>query len=756
MSIEFHTRRSFIKGVSATTLGVTFAFVLPGCRPTGEVSDRPNDTALLSWLTLHPDNSATIEIPQTDLGQSVSTTIPQIVADELELDWSSVSYSFYDPRKNAAHDNVFGWTATLGSLSAHYLYDPARTAAAQIRYMLLSAAATTLGVPLDTLSAEASHIMHVETGRSLAFAELAQLAVDVAPPDITQVKLKDPSQRKIVGLPVAQLGIEDIVRGKRVFGIDIDLPGMRYAAVRQSPVYGARIVSIEDDAIRRLSGNPAVHRISGDHVGYNSPVPEGEDPELWAAAVNVDDCVAVVADSWWEAKVALDSLSIQWSGSEHETFSSTGLAEMLKEKVQNAMATVAEVGNVDAALKSSAQSASAVYSYPFMEPAPMEPMNCSALVDENEVHVWTNSQYADDAWRLAHEICDVPPEQAHIHLMHAGGGFGRRLQNDFVYLAVHLAKQNAGTPIKMLFTREESTKHSYYAPLTVTKFDGALDSEGAVSAWRCRVASGYSAEQSYGAARFPFNVPNIRIEYERTQSTPVPFGWMRGVGFTQHLWMNYSFLDELRVKSGKQTIDFYKDLLDPGRIPVDADNYELAMDRARRHIRLLEHAASAGPWRSPKPEGIGRGIAVSDSDYTAGYGSSTKVAIVDVTLDKDGVPKIERVYIAIDAGTVINPDVVHAQLEGGVAYALTTAFMSEITVENGQVEQSNFHDYPMLKLHEMPKVDIDILPSEGTPTGVGEDSVPITIAALVNAIADAGGPRVRRLPINLADASDAA
>lgn len=747
MSINSHTRRTFIKGVSATTLGVTFAFVLPGCRPTGELSDRPVDTAILSWLTLHSDNSATIKIPQTDLGQCVSTTIPQVVADELELEWSSVSYSFYDPRKNAEQDNAFGWTATLGSLSAHYLFDPARTAAAQIRFMLLSAAATRLGVPQNTLSAEASHVVHGETGRSLTFAELAQLAVDVAPPDVTQVKLKDSAERKIVGQPVAQLGIEDIVRGKRVFGIDFDLPGMRYAAVCQSPVYGAKIVAIDDDAMRRLPGNPAVHRIPGAHVGYNSPVPEGEDPELWAAAVNVDDCVAVVADSWWEAKVALDSLSIRWSGSEHETFSSRSLSELLEEKVQNPMTSVAEVGDVDAALAASAQSSSAVYSYPFMEPAPMEPMNCSALVDKNEVHVWTNSQYADDAWRLAHEICDVPPEHAHIHLMHAGGGFGRRLQNDFVYFAVHLAKQNAGIPIKMLFTREESTKHSYYAPLTVTKFDGALDSEGAVTAWRCRVASGYSAEQSYGAARFPFNVPNIRIEYERTQSTPVPFGWMRGVGFTQHLWMNYSFLDELRVKSGKRTIEFYKDLLDPDRIPADTDNYDLAMDRARRHIRLLEHAASDGPWRSPKPEGIGRGIAVSDSDYTAGYGSSTKVAIVDVTLDQDGVPKIERVYIAIDAGTVINPDVVHAQLEGGVAYALTTAFMSEITVENGQVEQSNFHDYPMLKLHEMPQVDIDILPSDATPTGVGEDSVPITIAALVNAISDAGGPRIRRLPI---------
>ena len=743
------SRRGFIKAVSVTALGVSFTASLPIARAlaqsTGDVAgDGPN---LLSWVTIHRDNSATVIVPQTELGQGVATTIPQVIADELGLDWARVIPAFYDPRVNADRDNVYVWTATLGSMSAHYLYEPARQAAAQIRMLLIDAASDRLGIPATALNAAASHVRHAPTGRSISYAALAPAAAKLPVPE--RPILKRATDQTLIGKPIGQFGLDAIMHGAKQFGIDIELPGMRFAAILQSPVLGGRVVRFDSATLAGRPGHPTAYRVEHGLVGYNSPVPEGEDPELWATAVTTDDAVAVVADTWWHAKTALEALPVEWSESVHRRFSSKALSQALADKVNEALPLVAETGDFDAALALCAQELSAVYRYPYMEQAPLEPMNCTALVDDSSVHVWTNTQFADDAWRIAYEVGGVPPEQAHVHLVPAGGGFGRRLQNDFVFQAVQIARQTPGTPVKLLWTREESTRHSYYAPLTVARFDGGVDALGSLIAWRCRVASGTSADQAYGATRIPFQVPNARFEYQRDQSTPVPFGFMRGVGFTQHVWMNFSFLDEVRLLSGRDPIDFLRTLIDHTAIPSNSDNYDLAVARARRHQRVLEFVARQWAWNAPKPKGTGRGLAITDSDYYPGYGSSTKAAIVDVSLAESGEPRVERVFIAIDAGTIINPDIVHAQLEGGVAYALTTALMSEITVESGQVQQSNFHDYPILTMDRMPPVEIAILPSDDTPEGVGEDAVPITIAALVNAIADAGGPRVRNLPIRI-------
>ncbi|MFT4583979.1 MAG: isoquinoline 1-oxidoreductase beta subunit [Gammaproteobacteria bacterium] len=744
------SRRSFIKGVSCTAFGVGFVVAMPVSRATTPWQSPTvgSPTELLSWVIIHPDNTTTIHVPQTELGQGASTTIPQVLADELDLDWSLVKFEFYDPSVNASQANPFAWTTTVSSSSAHYLFTPIRTAAAQIRTMLVNAAAVRLNVSVGELEPSRSFIKHGASGRMLAYAELAADASKLGAPQPDQVTLKSATNQTLIGKPLERLDLVSITQGTKQFGIDVDLSGMRFAAIRQSPIYGASLHRFDAASIADMPGSPHVFALKRALVGYNSPVPEGADPDLWAATVKIDDSVAIVADSWWQAKSALEALPIHWSESPHQTFSSVALTELLVEKVQNALPIVAETGDFDAALKTAAQTLDAVYVYPFMDPAPLEPMNCTALVDGGEVHVWTNSQYPDDAWRIAYELGEVAPAQAHLHLMPAGGGFGRRLHNDFVYQAMQIAKQNSGTPVKLLWTREETTKHSYYAPLTVARFDGGLDAKGNVSAWRCRVASGFSAEQSYGAVRIPFRPPNTRFEYQRDQNTPVPFGWMRGVGFTQHHWMNFSFLDEMRIASGKDAISFYRELLDSEQIPIDTTNYAINVERMKRNLRLLDYAINVGPWHAPKEAGVGRGLCVSDSDYFAGYTTSTKAAIVDVAIGKDGKPVVESVFIAIDAGIAINPDIVRAQLEGGVAYALTTALMSEITVENGQVQQSNFHDYPMLTMTQMPRIDVVILPSDEPPRGVGEDAVPVTIAALVNAIVDAGGPRIRRLPIN--------
>lgn len=743
------SRRRLLSGSAIIATGTRFAIILPvfGSRDATAISSN-EAVDLLSWVEIKPDNSAVIRIPQTDIGQGINTTLAQIIAEEMDLDWARVSTKAYDPRVNAERQNPYIWTTTLGSSSAHYLYEPVRLAAATIKKKLISAAALQLKVAPEHLHADQGHVVHAKTGRRIPFSKVAASAAELQLSEQFPVEYKPVAQRRLIGSSVPALELKAMTAGEKRFGIDIDVPGMRFAAISQSPVYGAKLLKVEMEGIRKLSGNPSVVRVSGKTIGFNSPVPEGEDPDLWAAEVRCDDAIAVVADTWWQAKTVLEGLDITWSSSKHRALSSEKMFVEFAQRVNSVLPKSGGQGNFERAMSRADQKLSALYSYPYVEAAPLEPMNCTALVDDNGVQLWTNSQFPDDAWRIAFETAGVDPNDVTLHLMAAGGGFGRRLHNDIVYQAIQIACQHRGIPIKLLATREESMKHSYYSPLTVAKFDAAVGSDGTVDGWRCRVASSFAPDQSYGATRLPFVVPNTHFEYERHMSVPVPFGWVRGVGFAQHLWMNFSFLDEIRLAIGADAIGFFRAHLDPSRIPKDVDEYDLAVDRALRTRRVLDYCVEKGGWSNEKPPGVGRGICASDSDYYPGFGSSTKAAMVDIVLDKKGSLTVNRVFIAIDAGTVINPDIVKAQLEGGVAFALSTALYSEISVKNGSVEQSNFHDYPVLRMKKMPRVEVAMIPSDSTPLGVGEDAVPITIAALVNAIVDAGGPRIRRLPIS--------
>ncbi len=742
------TRRGFVTGALVTAAGVSFTLSLAGCGDRTKVSDnRETGVELLSWVVIHPDNSVTLRVPQTEIGQGVLTTIPQMLAEELELDWSTLKSEFYDPAVNAARDNVYVWTAVLSSHSAQTLFEPTQRAGAQVRTMLIRAAAAQLKVSEAELEAVKGSIRHKASGKELSYASVAEAAAKMPIPDPKTVKLKDASNRQLIGKAIPRRDAGAAIQGKTIYGIDFELPGMRFAAVRQSPAFGGKLRSVDKGSIKGMQGNPQIVEIEGAKVGFNAPVPEGEDPDIWAAPVVMDDAVAVVADSWWQAKTVLEALAIEWDAGPHANFSSDAYMKTLAKQARGDLPVVVEVGDARNALAKAAKTLSADYSYPYMDPAPLEPMNCSAFVDGDEVHLWTNSQFPDDAWRIAYSLCGVSPNKAHVHILPAGGGFGRRLQNDFVHQAVQVALACKGTPVKMLLTREECVRKSYYAPITATHFEAGLDAAGNVTAWTCSVASGTSAEQSYGGTRFPFQPPNARFAYKRNPDSPLPFGWMRGVGFSQHLWMNFGFLDELRLLAGRGVPEFYRSLLDASLVPVDMEDRNVAIARVKNHLRLFDFAIKKGRWNAPKANGRGRGLAVGDTSYYPSYPSSTKAAIVDVSFDKTDGLRVDHVFLAVDAGTVINPDIVHAQLEGGIVYALTTALYSEITVEKGQVQQSNFHDYPILKLDQMPAVTIEILPSQEPPVSIGEDAVPVTIAALVNAVADAGGPRLRSLPI---------
>lgn len=741
-------RRSFLGSVATVAAVATFPVLVGGCSAE-EATGRNTD--ILYWITINNDNSVTLKIPQSEIGQAVTTTISQLLAEELEVDWASVRTEFYDPNTNLDNDNVYVWTTTLGSLSANYLFDPARLAGAQIRTMLVRAASAISGLNESDFFAASNFVNHKPTNKKYSYAELAAEAANISPPTADQLTLKQPHEWKLVGNSVNRLDRIPATTGSIEFGIDVDVPGMRYAAIRQCPVFGGKLRNLDESELADLPGSPIAVALKGGHVGYNSPVPEGADPDLWATPVTTSDAVAVVADTWWQAKQALETLEIEWDEGKYESSSTDELRISLSKILDKPLPFSVSKGDVPAAMKSAAQTHSAEYFYPFMEAAPLEPMNCTALVERSRAIVWSGTQYADEALRIVSELTALPRELVSFHLMRAGGGFGRRCENDYIYQAVQIAMEIPGTPIKLLWSREESIQKSFYAPLTLARYDGAISDDGRISAWVCRAVSGQGGDQTYGATEIPFQFPNTHIEYDRSTPSPIPFGWMRGVGYAQHLWMNCGFLDELARLAGRDPAEVYGDLLHESKIPADAKDREIAVDRAKTLRHVLKETLEFTDWNpSTVPANSGRGIAVSDSEYYAGYGSSSgKAAVVDVTVGADGHLSIDQVFITINCGTVINPDVVTAQLEGGVAYALTNALHSEITVQDGEVQQSNFHDYPILKLHEMPPVKIKILPGTGKPKSVGEDAIPITIAALVNAIADAGGPRIRSLPIKM-------
>ncbi len=745
-------RRSFLHGVTTVSALATFPIAISGCQTTPTMS--AGNTDILYWVSINSDNTVTFKIPQPEIGQAATTTVSQLLAEELEADWDSVRTEFYDPNTNLDNANVYVWTPTLASLSANHLFDPARTAGAQIRAMLISAAASSFDCNQDELFASRNFVHHKSDGRKLTYAELALAASAMQPPGAGQLELKTQEDWKLIGKSIDRLDLKQSTHAGIKYGIDVEVPNMRHAAIRQCPVYGGRLIKVDDSVLNGFPGAPKVITLKGGHAGYNSPVPEGEDPDLWATPVTTSDAVAVVADTWWQAKRALDALEPQWDEGEFKHTSSDSLRASLSDKLTKPLDLSISRGDVATAKKSAAQVHQAEYYYPFMDPAPLEPLNCTAVVNENSAEIWAGTQYADEAIEVASKLTGLPRQQIEFHIMHSGGGFGRRAENDFVYQAVQIAMAISGTPVKLLWTREECIRKSFCAPLTLVKYEGAIDAQGEVSAWVCRAASGQAGDQAYGATEFPFHFPNSLIEYDRSTPSPIPFGWMRGVGYTQHLWMNFGFLDELARLAGGDPAHMYRSLLHESKIPLGIESREIAVQRVNTLRRVLDATLELTSWDTHKSaEKSGRGIAVSDTEYYPGYGStSAKSAVVDVSLTEEHGLSINKVFIVIDCGTVINPDIVVNQLEGGVAYALTNALYSEIVVEQGRVEQSNFHDYPILKAHEMPEVQIEILPGTGKPLSVGEDALPITIAALVNAIADAGGPRIRSLPIKLKQA----
>ncbi|MCG7522452.1 xanthine dehydrogenase family protein molybdopterin-binding subunit [Ruegeria sp. Ofav3-42] len=727
------SRRGFLSAAIGTAGAVAFNLTIPA--PAHAAAE---PVELHSWVVIKPDNRVAVRIPQVEMGQGCTTALAQYVMEELDLDPVQTDWEYYDPATNQARDNVYVHTATLASFGMEMLFMPMRTAGAQIRAMLVQAAATRLGVDAGSLSVEGHAI-----GDGSASVSFAEVAADAAALSVPQgVSVKDPSQWKVIGKPLDRVDAFSKSTGQAVYGMDLQMEGMKYAAVKQSPVYGGKLISFDFDAIKDMPGVIKAVAIKAGPTGYTVP------PTLWDIIDwEMDDAVAVVADTWWEAQQALNALPITWHEGRHRATSTDSIEADLGAALDAGGMVVRNEGDVETALQDAAQTVEAEYHYPYLEHAPMEVMNATALVDGINVEAWAPTQYGDEALRIAAYAAGITTIRAKFHMTLAGGGFGRRLHNDYVSQAVQVAKQMKGTPIKLIASREECLARSYYSPIMTARFKGGVDADGNVTAWKSHSAQGRSVLQPYGMTRTVFPFANINVQYSSVEDTPLPFAWMRGVGHTQNAWMNHGFMSELAAAAGMETVDFHLKHLRTDAVAEDRADKDDAIARIKRFQRVYDHVLSkAGPAQE-QGKGRGRGVAVYDMSYVPGFHSSCIGIAVDLRLE-DGDVKLERVTASVDCGLAVNPQIIEAQIQSGIMFGLSNAINGKITIADGKVEQSNFDSYDILRLGEAPQMDVHIMPSEEkVPAGIGEGAVPVVIGALVDAVWNAGGPRIRRLPV---------
>lgn len=706
------SRREFLKASAALGGGLTVGFHLPEAL-AAKAGAQAKGTEVNAWVVVRPDDTVIIRYARSEMGQGSMTSAPMLVAEELECDWKQVRIEYASPNEHIRRKRVWGDMAAVGSRTIRFSQEYLRKAGATAREMLIAAAAQQWQVPPNECVASNGTITHKLSGRKTSFGKVANGAARMEPPAFVQ--LKDPKDWKLVGKSVKRVDIPDTVMGRQRYGIDVQLPGMVYAAIAQCPVFGGKVKSVD------------AAKVQG-RRGVNKVLPMG-------------DFVAVIADNWWRAKEALNALPVVWDDAGNGKVTSASIMEFLRAGLSQPNAAVAKrAGDVDKGLSSAAKVIEAEYFTPYLAHATMEPMGCTVLVKGGRVDVWVSTQNAEASLATAAAAAGVPLENVEVHRTQLGGGFGRRGgAQDFVRQGVQIAKTMEGTPVKMLWTREEDTQHDFYRPASLIRMKAGLDASGNVLAWQSRISAPSiiatllklplkegidpQAVASYGD--IPYRIPNVRIEYAQ-RNPHVPVGFWRTVGHSQNPYMRECFIDELAQSAGK-----------------DPYEYRRAMLGGTRELGILDAVAKAAGWGKPLPAGAHRGIAVTEA-----YGSYTS-AVAEVSVDGKGELKVHRLVVGIDCGYVVNPDNVVAQLQGSAVFALTAMLWGEITIKDGRVEQSNFHDYRMMRLREMPKVETVLAPSGGFWGGVGEPGQAAIPAAVCNAIFAASGKRIRSLPLGL-------
>jgi isoquinoline 1-oxidoreductase beta subunit len=710
-------RRSFLASIAAAGGSLVLGFEIPfGTRAThAAVSPRE----ITAWIVIEPDETVIIRVAKSEMGQGSFTALPMLVAEELECDWSKVRAEFAPPHENRKRDRVWGNMSTGASRSISASQNELRRAGATARAMLIAAAAARWNVPMTECTAAQGVISHGPSGRSVTFGAIAAAAADMNPP--TQVALKDPKDWKLIGTRQRRFDVPDKITGKPIYAIDVQLPNMLCAAIVQCPVFKGTLKAVDET---RLAGMRGIRQV-----------------------VKLPDAVAVVADSWWRAKKAAEALPVTWDFGDNSEVSSGTIRAQLKAGLSANDARIGRAdGDVERALGQAVKRIEADYEVPFLGHATMEPQNCTAHVTADLVEVWAPTQDGETALAIAADAAGMSPDKVLIHKMMLGGGFGRRgIFQDFVRQAVLIAKA-VGQPVKLVWTREEDIRHDFYRPVAMARMIAGLDANGMPIAWKIRtsgqsiIAAVSPRVMQFGVDRnflqglledMPYEVPNYLVDFAMRNSH-VPVGVWRSVNHSQNAFFKESFVDEMAFAAGLDPYLFRRRLL----------------AKKPRELAVLEATAKRAGWGASLPSGIFRGMALHNSQ------SSICAQVVDASVGADGKVRVHRVVSAIDAGHVVNPLTIELQTESAVVFGLTAALYGEITIKDGRVEQANFHDYPMLRLAEMPQVETVIVPGDGWG-GVGETAVPPLAPALCNAIFAGTGKRIRSLPLKNHDLRNA-
>jgi isoquinoline 1-oxidoreductase beta subunit len=706
MSVVNLSRREFLSVGAAVAGSLTLGVQLgAGARPNGGAAFVPN-----AFIRIGKDDSILIVVARSEMGQGVHTALPMLLAEELDADWTKVRVQAA-PVAREYHHPDFGVQVTGGSTSVSSSWEPLRKAGATARSMLVTAAARTWKVDPKDCRADSGYVIHVPSLKRLSFGQLVDHAAMLPAPE--SVTLKDPRDFKLIGRQMQRLDLPEKANGTATFGIDVTVPGMLVAVIARPPVFGAKIKSVDSSATLAVAG---VRRV-----------------------VTIDAGIAVVAENFWSANRGREALRAVWDEGELANFDDRELLRQYRDLAEKPAAVAKEQGDVNVDAENIAHHIEVRYEFPFLAHTPMEPLNCVADVRRDRCEIWVGTQFQTRDREIAAQAAGLRVEQVELHTMLMGGGFGRRGVPDghFVREAVQLSRIMKA-PVKVIWTRSDDIQGGYYRPAYSHAVAGDLGRNGDILAWRHRVVgqsilTGTAFEQmavADGVDRSSvyspyYEWPNFRIELRTTQLGIPVWSW-RSVGGTHNAFAIECFMDELAHATGKDPYEFRRALLAP------------------KHRKTLDLAAEKAGWHTKLPPGRGRGIAV--------YPFHSFVAqIAEVSVAADGSLEVDRVVCAVDCGTVVNPDIVRAQMEGGIAMGLSAALHEQVTFERGRVQQSNFADYPILRIHEMPRIEVHILPSDERPLGVGESGVPPIAPALANAIFAATGRRIRRLPLSRSD-----
>ena len=715
-------RRSFMVGATAAGAGFALGLSLPS--ESNAVYAADGSSEVNAWVVIRPDETVVIRIMRSEMGQGSLTGLAQLVAEELDCDWSRVTTEFPTPGENLARNRVWGESNTTGSRAIRESNEYVRKGGATARTMLIQAAANAWNVPASECGAANGVITHQPSGRSVSYGKVADAAAKLTPPP--DVVLKSTKDWKIAGKPLRRLDTPDKLIGKTTYGIDVRLPGMLYAAISACPVFGGTLKSYEEAKVRGMPGVKHVARVG-------------------------DDAVAVVADSWWHAKTALEAMPVVWDEGTNAKVSSAAIADFLKAGLESDQAAVGnQAGDIQAALAGAANVVEALYAFPYRIHATMEPMNATALFTSDRCEVWAPTQNGEDSLRAAAQAAGLPLEKCDLHKTFVGGGFGRRgAPTDYVRRAVTVAKAIPGTPIKLLWSREEDTTHDSYHPISQCRMRAALDANNQLIGLHMRIA-GQSILATVNPARmqngkdpiafqslnpggaegaFGYNLPNLLIDYAM-RNPHVPAGFWRGVNSNQNAFYLECFMDEVAHTVGDDPLAFRLKYLKP------------------KHAAVLKAAAEKTGYAAPRPQGIYRGVAqvMANASYVA--------ACAEISVD-NGRVKVRRMIGATNCGHAVNPEQIARQVEGSFVYGLSSLLYGECTVRDGRIEQTNFDTWEVMRLGAMPKVETVVMPDGEFWGGVGEPTISVAAPAVLNAIFAATGKRIRTVPIKDIDLSAA-